>query len=128
VAAAFLAHEPLDEARNGRAGVLAMAWQIAFPDGPAVAATQALHANAPERSFALPTCNRSHSYASRNADADLRHIGTAIPFRESAHCGGAFDKSAHHAGRAGTQEALSGAYCWSMIFPENRCPLFGIML
>jgi hypothetical protein len=25
-------------------------------------------------------------------------------------------------------ESLRLAYCWSMIFSENRCPLFGIML
>jgi hypothetical protein len=28
--------------------------------------------------------------------------------------------------RDASSEAL--AYCWSMIFSENRCPLFGIML
>src|SRR5262245_12056804 len=26
------------------------------------------------------------------------------------------------------RNACAPAYCWSMIFSENRCPLFGIML
>jgi hypothetical protein len=83
VAAAFLAYEPFDEARDGGAGLFAMARQVALPDGPAVAAAQALHANAPERSFVLPTRKRSHSHASRNADADLDQIGMTIRCRES---------------------------------------------
>ena len=83
VAAAFLAYEPFDEARDGGAGLFTMAWQIALPDGPAVAAAQALHANAPDCSIALPTRKRSHSHASRNADADLDQIGMTIRCRES---------------------------------------------
>ena len=48
VAAAFLAYEPFDEARDGGAGLLAVAWQIALANGAAVAAAEALHANAPD--------------------------------------------------------------------------------
>ena len=81
--AAFLAYEPFDEARDGRAGLFAMARQIALADGAAVAAAQALHANVPEHSFVLPTRKRSHSHASRNADADLDQIGMTIRCRES---------------------------------------------
>ena len=82
VAAAFLAYEPFDEARDRSAGLFAVARQVALPDDPAVAAAQTLHANAPERSIALPTRKRSHSHASRNADADLDQIGMTIRCRE----------------------------------------------
>jgi hypothetical protein len=33
----------------------------------------------------------------------------------------------HACAQAGTTTHCLG-YCWSMIFSENRCPLFGIML
>src|SRR4030081_3988276 len=82
VAAAFLAHEAFDEARYGRAGLFAMGRQVGLADGPGMAATQALDADAPGRSLALPPGKRRHSDAYASLTCDLPQLGRPARFRE----------------------------------------------
>src|SRR3979490_2268809 len=83
VAAAFLAHEAFDEARDGRAGLFAMGRQVGLADGPAMAATQALDADASDRSlFRLANAAILTPYATLTCD--LPEIGRPRRFGESA--------------------------------------------